>query len=184
VRQSLIVVLIACIAACTPSGPAAPIYTVIATPAATPGAPIAKPGGSIMLTVRGRIAALNSPDALLLNRDDLARAGVVEYDVTDPFLLQSVVFRGVLMSDLLRMVGADPDAETVSMIALNDYIVDIPIAELTRTPVLFAFEQDGVTMTPDYRGPAMLVFPYDDFTFEHQIYEPYWIWQITAIEIR
>jgi hypothetical protein len=182
-RRLFVLFLAVSLAACTPSGPAVPFYTVIATPAATPDGGIPKPSGSIMLAVRGRIAALNGTDALLLNRDDIARAGLVEYDVTDPFLLETVVFRGVLMSDLLRLVGAEPDAQTVRMRALNDYIIDVPIAELTRTPVLFAFEQDGIAMTPDFRGPAMLVFPYDDYAFDHRVYEPYWIWQITAIEI-
>jgi hypothetical protein len=34
------------------------------------------------------------------------------------------------------------------------------------------------------RGPAMLVFPYNDFDFDRAVYDNYWIWQIKSIEVQ
>lgn len=176
------------LAGCSPPSPAAvdptPFYTIVATQPADLADRLSKPENPIILSVTGKIDRFNAQDSLLLNREQVMLAGVVEYDVTDPFLQRPVRFRGVLMRDLLALAGVHQDAESLYITALNDYSVDVPISEVTDRPVLFALDQDGVPMTPDFRGPAMLVFPYDHFPYEHLVYEALWIWQIASIEVR
>jgi hypothetical protein len=110
--------------------------------------------------------------------------GVVEYTVTDPFEERPITYRGVLMRDLLTLWQVEEDASQVHLIALNDYKIDIPLAEFNQYPILFALQADGVYMAPDYRGPAMLVYPVDQYKFDVIDVQRKWIWQIKAIDIQ
>jgi hypothetical protein len=70
------------------------------------------------------------------------------------------------------------------MVALNDYAVDVPLADLREYPVIFALQADGEYLPVSTRGPAMLVYPYNDFEFEQAVYNDYWIWQIKSIDVQ
>jgi hypothetical protein len=115
--------------------------------------------------------------------------GEVEYRVVDPFReegdAEEVVFRGPLMSDLLALWGVSQDAvETLNVVALNDYAVDVPAGDLWEYPVIFALQADGEYMPVSTRGPAMLVYPYADFDFDMDEYNSYWVWQIKTIDVQ
>jgi hypothetical protein len=78
----------------------------------------------------------------------------------------------------------EESATVAQLTALNDYQIDVPLEDFYQYPVLFAMQADGVTMTPDYRGPAMLVYPLDDFAFDLISNKRRWIWQIKSIELK
>jgi hypothetical protein len=42
-------------------------------------------------------------------------------------------------------------------------------------------QADGVYMEPDYQGPAMLVYPVNDYKFDLITIKRRWIWQIKQI---
>jgi hypothetical protein len=88
------------------------------------------------------------------------------------------------MSDLLNLWQVPQDATSLHVVALNDYVVDVPMPDLRKYPVIFALQQDGKYMPVETRGPAMLVYPYDDFQFDHNVYNNYWAWQIKTIDVR
>jgi hypothetical protein len=113
--------------------------------------------------------------------------GLVDYVVNDPFDESDdklTTYQGVLMSELLDLWKVPASARTLHMVALNDYSIDIPIKDLRDYPVIFALKADGEYMPISTRGPAMLVYPYSDFTFDPSVYDNYWIWQIASIEVR
>jgi hypothetical protein len=92
---------------------------------------------------------------------------------------------GPLMSDLLALWGVSQDAvETLNVVALNDYAVDVPAGDLWEYPVIFALQADGEYMPVSTRGPAMLVYPYADFDFDMDEYNSYWVWQIKTIDVQ
>jgi hypothetical protein len=51
------------------------------------------------------------------------------------------VFEGPLLCDLLERVGAD--GTVLQARALNDYVVEIPIGDCERYPVILALTRDG-----------------------------------------
>ena len=142
------------------------------------------PQNEVILTVTGKINTHNKGNSLVMDLETIESVGLVEYTVEDPFEKEQRTFQGVLMRDLLDLWQVDSQATTLEVTALNDYKIDIPINIFREFPVIFALKQDGEYMTPDYRGPAMLVFPYNDYEFEHLIVHAYWAWQIKAIFIR
>jgi hypothetical protein len=76
------------------------------------------------------------------------------------------------------------DATEVEMIALNDYVVTIPLSDFKTWPVIFALKQDGEYMPVSTRGPGMLVYPYAQVEFDRQKYDDRWIWQIKSINVK
>jgi hypothetical protein len=160
------------------------IYEVVEPGTLAPGDPIPLPQADAFLTISGKIGTTNQGDGIVMNRDILESVGVVEYDVHDPFEDRSIVFRGVLMSDLLGVWQVSDEAEVARFTALNDYRIDVPIDDFYQYPVLLALQADGAYMTPDYRGPAMLVYPLNDYEFDLVGIKRKWIWQIKSIEFQ
>jgi hypothetical protein len=179
-----IAVLTALVAACTPAQDTKAVYTVVAEPKLKAGDAIPAPSGDVILTVTGKIGAANAGDAIEMDLATIESAGLVDYSMTDPFEGDKVVFRGPLMANLLDLWGVPQDATTLHVVALNDYVVDVPIVDLRKYPVIFAVQQDGEYMPVESRGPAMLVYPYEDFEFDKNIYNNYWAWQIKTIEVQ
>jgi hypothetical protein len=190
-KQFVFTTLLSClfavlVAACTPTTPTTTetVYTVVSEGTLNAGDTIPVPTGDVILTVTGNIGTSNVDDTIQMDIATVESVGQVEYTVDDPFENRSVTYRGVLMSDLLDLWQVGDDATTLNIVALNDYAVDVPLADLRTYPVIFALQADGEYMPIATRGPAMLVYPYNDFEFEVAIYNDYWAWQIKSIEVR
>lgn len=160
------------------------VYTVVAPATIQAGEAIPLPTGDPMLTVTGKIRANNRMGQIEMDRETVERVGVVEYTVNDPFAGETIRYTGVLMRDLLALWQVAEDAQTLSLVALNDYVIEIPISEFRTYPILFAMQADGVYMEPEFQGPAMLVYPLDAYTFDVARVKRNWIWQIKSIEIK
>lgn len=179
-----ITLAVAVVAACSPAPAASTVYKRVTDAKIKAGDAIPAPKGDVVLTVDGKIGTKNAGDTIQMDMPTIESAGLVDYKVTDPFEKVPTVFRGVLMSDLLDLWKVDSSATTLTMVALNDYKVDVPISDLRKYPVIFAVQQDGNYMPVATRGPAMLVYPYDNFQFDRQKYDDFWIWQIKSITVK
>jgi hypothetical protein len=177
---------------CTTSPKFDTVYTRVSEAKLQPGQPLSPPQSQILITVTGKIQAQQGKSAIhaatstsiQLDRESLASAGMVEYEVNDIFEKKKNRFRGVLMRDLLALWQVTPEAKQVTLTALNDYKITIPIALLQQYPVILAMEQNGSNMQPDYRGPAMIVTPYEQYGAVPELANrDYWIWQVTKIHI-
>jgi hypothetical protein len=182
-RVFFMLALVTILAACSSPAPKT-IYTTISPATLKAGDKIPAPTGDSILTVTGKIGTTNNESSIKMDLKTIESAGQVEYKVTDPFDQKDVVFRGVLVSTLLDLWQVSKDATKLHVVALNDYSVDVPISELRKYPVLFALQQDGQYMPVKTRGPAMFVFPYNDFTFDQVVVNNYWAWQIKSIDVQ
>jgi hypothetical protein len=177
------------LAGCTPAAPTVTptsVFTTVGQAALKKGDSIPVPKDDVILTVTGLTETRNveADKSIQMDLKTLESIGLVEYTVTDPFERKEITYRGVLMSDLLDVMQVSSTAKTLHMVALNDYSIDVPLEDMRKYPVIFALQADGEYMPVSTRGPAMLVYPYDDFTFDQSIYNDYWIWQIASIDVR
>lgn len=170
-------------AGCSMWGPSKVIYETVSVPTLNPGEAVPLPNNEVILTVTGKVGTTNEGNAILMDKETIEDVGLIEYEVHDPFENRPIIYRGVLMSDLLALWQVPDDVETIRLTALNDYQVDIPIEDFQQYPVLFAMQADGAYMEPSYRGPAMLVYPLDQYDFDIVSVKSRWIWQIKAIEL-
>ncbi|MGK7888348.1 MAG: molybdopterin-dependent oxidoreductase [Leptolyngbyaceae cyanobacterium] len=188
-RLSLLVYAIALllsteISGCQPSPRFDEVYDRVTVATLTPQQSLPQPEEDVILTVTGAIGRTNNGKRIVMDRSMIESVGLVEYDVLDPFENQDYLFQGVLMRDLLELWHVSSDATSLKITALDDYQVEVAIALFDQYPVLLALRQNGQYLERNYRGPAMLVFPLNDYHFDFNVRNGYWIWQIKSIVVQ
>ena len=69
-------------------------------------------------------------------------------------------WKGVLFTEVLKQIQPKPGAEFVLVLAEEGYTSNIPLKDLQRPDVLFAFEHDGEPLAAEHGGPVRLVVPH------------------------
>ena len=69
-------------------------------------------------------------------------------------------FEGVRLKDLLDSINIS--SGQLRAIAVNDYAVDIPVADAVSDGPIIAYKQNGSEMSRRRKGPLWIVYPYDD----------------------
>jgi hypothetical protein len=177
------------IAACGSATEAAPekatpaeLGTTLTAATLTSGQDVPVPRSAEVFRVTGKITRGNGNDGLALDLDTLERLGLTQLRVFEPWVKQDLDFRGVWLDDLLAVAGVAPGAATVHLIAHDDYVVDVPLAEVRTGGLLIATRAgDGSAIPVDNGGPTRLVFADGA---EAGANPDRWIWSLKAIDIR
>lgn len=140
------------------------------------------PTGEVILTVGGEIGMTNVDDEAHLDAamlEALPRERLTTHtSVTDG----PQRFEGFLARDLLEALQAE--GETVTALALNDYLAEIPITDFERYDVLLADTMNGERLTRRDKGPLWIVYPRDDHDELQDIrYDYRWVWQLHRLEV-
>lgn len=158
-------------------------FAPVAAPSSAADLP--EPTGKVVLEISGEIANTNRDGVAVFDSamlDALGRHVVTTSTVwTERGPHQ---FEGVLMRDVLKAVGATK-ATTVKAKALNDYQVEIPVADFQRYDVILASSLDGKTLTARDKGPLWIVYPRDDHgELADERMDQRWVWQLNRLELR
>lgn len=141
------------------------------------------PRGKPILTISGRIVNSNSGDTAIFDRAMLEGLGIITIETHTPWYHDVVRFDGVPMEALMKIVGASGD--TVTAIALNDYISEIPMADFSKYGVILALKRDGQYMPIRDKGPLFIVYPYDSRPeLQSQQYYSRSAWQISKLVVK
>jgi hypothetical protein len=133
-----------------------------------------------LLEVTGQIA---DGDGARFDRQALEAMPQHRITTSTPWTDGVSVFEGPLLCDLLERVGAD--GTVLEAKALNDYVVEIPIGDCERYPVILALTRDGEPLSRRDMGPIWIVYPRDDFPeLQLETVNARWVWQLTEIEVR
>lgn len=134
--------------------------------------------GTTVLRVTGQIAN----GRVALSREALEALPRVELVTSTVVTDGAHTFSGYLMRDLLEHLGAT--GEQITAIALNDYVVDIPVTDFQRFDVILADRMDGERLRRDGKGPLWIVYPRDDHEVLQDIrYDYRWVWQLYRLEV-
>ncbi|MGO4525697.1 molybdopterin-dependent oxidoreductase [Microvirga sp. 2MCAF35] len=146
-------------------------------------ASLAVPKERPILTISGKIDVTNRDGTAQFDRAMLEDLGLVTIETTTPWYEGKVKFEGVLLDKLMKQVGAK--GERVSVIALNDYATEIPIADFAKYNVILAIKRDGEYMPVRDKGPLFIVYPYDSNPeLKSQTYFARSAWQVAKIEVK
>lgn len=144
---------------------------------------LAAPKGAVVLTVTGKIGERNQGEAAVF---DMAMLEALPGRVTEtetPWTKGKTRFEGALGAALLDAVGAT--GTTLHIVALNDYAVDVPVADLREWPVIVATRKDGQPMSVRDKGPLFVIYPFDlDASLYNEKIFSRSAWQVKSIEVR
>lgn len=97
-------------------------------------------------------------------------------------------FQGPLLKDVLNDAGFsdfDLPQRTLTLSALNDFVLEIPASDAILYAPLLARVANGARMTVRDKGPLWLVYPRDTTPeLQAPLFDERWVWQLTRIEIR
>lgn len=140
------------------------------------------PTGKTVLTISGQISETNVDDRFLFDMNMIEALPQHRFTTGTPWHPEKHEFSGPLLRELLARVGAD--GEIVQAIALNDYKVDIPIADARNFDMIVAMQMDGEPMSVRNKGPLFILYPFDQqHETQSQVYYNRAIWQLKAIHI-
>jgi DMSO/TMAO reductase YedYZ molybdopterin-dependent catalytic subunit len=69
-------------------------------------------------------------------------------------------WKGVLFSEVFQRATPKSPAQFALVLAEEGYTSNIPLADLLKPNVLFAFEHDGEPLTAEHGGPVRLIVPH------------------------
>ena len=146
------------------------------------GTAVSVPRGKSILAIDRKLGSKTDDAALRLDIKTIERLGLIRYSVGDPWLKREVAYTGVLLSDLVKLAAPAKGAKTMNLVALDDYKVQIALADIERWPIMLATRLDGKRMTVAKGGPTRIVFPYDLVDGIDELkYKDLWIWSIDRI---
>ncbi|WCP69583.1 hypothetical protein LYZ37_16315 [Vibrio tubiashii] len=135
-----------------------------------------------ILWVSGNISETNSLDGVEL--DEAMIFGLEQGTIhTNNHVVEEVVeYRGPTLISLLDYVGARGD--TIKVIAWDEYLVTIPVADIKKYGVILATHESGNRMTLDDKGPFFVVFPFTDHAeLRNDAYYSLSVWQVREIVV-
>jgi hypothetical protein len=189
-RCSAVVVVLGlaggCAGSSTPTSTAAPEPTasaskIISAAALRPGQSIPAPTQTLVLTVTGKISAVNRGRALLFDKRTIEQLGVVQVRLFEPWTKENLEFRGVWLQDLLAVSGVAADATRLHIVALDDYAVDLTLAEIRVGGIMLATRAgDGSSIPIDKGGPTRIVFQDGVKTGANP---DKWVWSVKTIDV-
>lgn len=92
-------------------------------------------------------------------------------------------FTGVPLADFLAGLGVT--SGTLRAAAVNDYAVEIPVADAVPGGPIIAYARNGKSMSVRDKGPLWIVYPYDaNPDYQSEVIYSRSIWQLDRIEVR
>jgi len=159
------------------------VFLLALLPGMSSGAPLGQPKGEIMLTVTGNITNTNTPEKTAAFDAAMLKAiGIKEIKTSTTWTAGTPSFKGPLARAILALVGAK--GTTVTAIALNDYKVDIPMADFTHYDVILAMTVDDKPMSRREKGPLWIIYPRDDHPdLKTPEMDSRFLWQLKTLEV-
>ena len=187
-RCSAVVVVLglagACAGSSTPTAapePAASVGKIISVATLRPGQSIPAPAQKPVLTMMGKISAVNRGGALVFDQRTIEQLGVVQVRLFEPWTKENLEFRGVWLQDLLAVAGVNADATRLHIVALDDYAADLTLADVRVGGIMLATRAgDGSSIPIDKGGPTRIVFMDG---VEAGANPDQWVWSVKTIDV-
>ncbi len=124
----------------------------------------------------------NDATVIELSLEALDTLEQVTFSTTTIWTDGDVQFSGVPLKALLA--DLEVDGKSLEMVALNDYAVTMPVADLEDGAPILATRMDGETMSVRDKGPYWVVFPYDsDPKYNTETNYARSIWQLNRLRV-
>jgi hypothetical protein len=142
------------------------------------------PKNDIVLDVSGRITKSNAAgDHAQFDMQMLQQMPVTVIKTATPWFEGVQKLSGVKLADILKAVGAS--GASIHAIALNDYMVEIPLGDAEKDGVIIAYAYDDEPMSVRDKGPLWIIYPLTDRPdLNTPEVQSKMIWQLKAMTIQ
>jgi hypothetical protein len=138
--------------------------------------------GRPVLRVGRPSATGGAPELTLFTDAQLSAMPQTTITTRTPWYERARRFTGPLMSQVLQAAGAQ--GRVVKATALNDYSVEIPMADITDHGVVLARLLDDQPMPVRDRGPLFVIYPFDDKpAVRTPVHFARCIWQLRSLDV-
>lgn len=135
-------------------------------------------GNAYELTVTAKDGSLVKS----LDGDALGAMKRQKIETTTPWTDGMTVFEGVVGDAFFEEIA--PDATMITAVALDDYIIKIPVQVLREDGAIIADRMNGATMSAAEKGPYWIIFDFDDLPVERQSeFRNYSVWQLVEMQL-
>jgi hypothetical protein len=152
-----------------PSGVAAEEKNPYGAPAVDPAAP----NESIFTVSKGAKKAT-------FTFSQLKKMKTSKVTIFEPFVKKNQTFTVIPMKDFFKRVGIS-GSDSVSTVALNDYIFKSTAAKFVAANALIAIERNGVEIPYDQGGPVRLIFAKSS-TWSKNL--DAWNWSLASLTVK
>lgn len=140
-----------------------------------------EPSGPVLLTVTGDFAVKTTNGTAQFDLGMLQALPSAEFETTTIWTDGTLRFTGVPLSAILDRL--EIDATKIRAQAINDYSVEIPLAEIDEDIPIVAYFLNDKPMSRREKGPLWIVYPYDsDTKYQSETIYSRSIWQLDRIE--
>ena len=136
--------------------------------------------GEAVVTVTGKIGETNKGDTYILHQLDFDQHSEAA-SYSDPWIKDSVNYKGLLLKDILEIVKADPDARDMIFKNTNGQTFTISIGDAKGWDIMLARWAENELLFQENGYPSKLVFPEgakDEYGPEM------WAWWVNSLEIK
>lgn len=110
----------------------------------------------VILTISNKSAAAE----VQLTEAMLAKMPQKSMTLTTPWYPTAQTFEGPLLRDVLKL--ADIKSGNITLKALNDYAISIPVSDALQYDVIVARLLNGKPMSVREKGPLFIVYPFHE----------------------
>ncbi len=144
---------------------------------------LAVPEGRVILMISGRIDRTNGKGVAEFDRAMLEAMPFTTIETMTPWTDGVARFEGPLARHLMNLVGAR--GSRLLATALNDYVVEIPMEDFERYPVILPMKMNGEVLHTRTKGPLWVIYPWSDqANLRNETGYSRSIWQIKELAIK
>ncbi|MBW4985808.1 oxidoreductase [Mameliella sp. CS4] len=157
------------------------LFCLFAMPLAGPARALDAPQGAPILIVDGLIAETNDRDRALFDRAMLEALDWQEIETYTEFSPGVQRLAGPSLASLLDQLGVRQG--TLRAVALDDYMIRIPVSDVAEFGIILAIERDGMPMRIRNRGPIWIVYPAPTREDVNELHSSRMIWQLHRLTV-
>ena len=149
---------------------------------ASPASALEAPKRKVVLSVSGKIRSTNVDNRADFDMDMIAALPQRTFSTSNPWYKETKKFTGPLLRDVLTAAGAQ--GTLLKAVALNNFKVEIPVADTREFPMILARLMDDQPMPIRDKGPLFIVYPFDSDRQLHSArYYTRSAWQLRSLEV-
>ncbi len=117
-----------------------------------------------------------------LTEDELLAMEQFTVETENEFVDGLAEFTGPLARDVVALLNT-AEIETLTLTAVNDYAVEVPMSDILEYDVIFAMAQNGMRFSIRDKGPIWVIYPMsDNVELQDRVYNDRLIWQLVKVD--